>query len=176
MVVIYSTKIIFILLVCVLFQIHVMDKSAGPSPKKTCSSLNPDVDFSVKNISDWENSGHLPSFGEIIGVIRGLTSKQTSASSAIWSVSHTLEQHWIDRNVYPKTYQSIERKLKRKLINKGNITEKTREMYEELRNIKDMLYDIYCGNDPLTGKERQRQMEVEFGVRMSSSEFAYLES
>ena len=41
-----------------------------PSAKKTRTHLNPDVDFPVQGIEDWENSGHLPTFSEVIGGVR----------------------------------------------------------------------------------------------------------
>ena len=49
-----------------------------PIPKKTRSALNPDIDFPEEDVNNWSYLGHLPTFGEVIGAVRGLISKRCS--------------------------------------------------------------------------------------------------
>ena len=88
-----------------------MAESKGPPPKKTRSTLNPDVDFPSLNSDEWRNSGHLPTFGEVIGGIRNLTSKHTSAATACKLISQEVTQHWLQRNVYTKSENTIQNTL-----------------------------------------------------------------
>ena len=164
-------------------------ESAAPV-KKTRSSANPDVDFPVNDPGDWTNSGHLPTFCEVIGAVRHTVSKKVSAAEATKLVTNTLMKEWTERNIYPKSYRSIYTQLQaeysefvavRKLVNRGNPTNSTQERYERLRKQKDELYDIFVGNaekgiNAQRAKERLVEMENELGVKMSKAEYEYLES
>lgn len=128
------------------------EKNKEPPAKKTRSGINPDIDFKAQGITDWESSGHLPTFSEVIGGIRSLVNTKTNSDSATWTVSHALEKDWIARNIYPESSTAIHKKLKkefdefmlvRKLVNKGNVTTNTMERYEKLRCRKDQIYDIF---------------------------------
>lgn len=125
--------------------VEVMAECKDPPRKKTRSSLNPDVDFPSVNSDEWRNSGHLPTFGEVIGGIRNLTGKHTSAATACKLITQEVVQHWIQRNVYPKSEKTIQNtlfaeitefNLVKKLIAKGNPTAQTQERYEKLREGK----------------------------------------
>ena len=158
--------------------------------KRTRSSINPDVDFPEVDPKDWQKSGYLPTFCEVIGAIRKTVSKKVSANEAVKNVTDKLINEWTSRNVYTKTAKIVISSLLaeyqeflavRKLINKGNPTDKTLQRYAELNGRKDDLYDIFVGLpekgvNAMRAKERLKTLEAELGVRMSQAEFDYLDS
>ena len=123
--------------------------------------------------------------GKIIGV-RSLVSKKVSANEACISISKIAEDHWIQRNVYPISWQSIHKQLYndymefinvRKLVNKGSYTIKTTERYNKFLENKDLVYNIFSlsSNQP-AAKKRKNELEDKFKVKMGPKEFEYLES
>ena len=69
--------------------------------------------------------------------------------------------------------------LVRKLVNKGNVTENTRERYQKLSSRKDKVYDIFIvteSDKANQGKKRKVELEKSSGVPLSSNEYVYLES
>ena len=164
-------------------------ESAAPV-KKTRSSANPDVDFPVNDPRDWTNSGHLPTFCEVIGAVRHTANIKVSRAESCKLVTETLMKEWTERNIYPKSYRSIYTQLQaeysefvavRKLVNRGNPTNSTQERYERLRKQKDELYDIFVGNaekgiNAKRAKERLVEMENDLGVKMIMAEYDYLEN
>ena len=80
-------------------------------------------------------------------------SKKTSADEACLKVSKILVKHWVDRNVYPLSWQVVHKRLfkdytefmaVRKLIMmKKSYTEATKDRYTVLKEMKDQVYDIY---------------------------------
>ena len=174
-----------------MYSLFISDNmDSAPPVKKTRSSLNPDVDFPVNDPGGWTNSGHLPTFCEVIGAVRHTSSKKVSAAEASMLVTNILMKEWTERNIYPKSYRSIYTQLHaeysefvavRKLVNRGNPTNSTQERYDRLRKQKDELYDIFVGNaekgiNAQRAKERLVEMENELGVKMSKAEYEYLES
>ena len=152
----------------------------------TRASLCPDVDFPAGQTDDWQGSGHLLTLGELIGGVRGKSSKKVSADEACRQVSMIAEQHWINRNVYPVSWQTVHSRLLkdymefvavRKLIMKGSYTEATKERYMALKDRKDSVYDIYSLHTVQPGaKKRKVEMELKLDVRMGPKEHEYLES
>ena len=122
----------------------------APVPS-TRHSLSPDVDFPPVNIKDWQGSGHLLSWGELIGGVRSLVSKKVSAEKACEQVSELAVQHWIDRNVYPLSSNTVKVRLVkdysefvlvRKQIMKGSYTQATSDRYKVFKRILYMTYNL----------------------------------
>ena len=157
----------------------------GPLPS-TRHSLSPDVDFPSVEIKEWQASGHLLSWGEIIGGVRSLVTRKVSAEKACEKVSGLAVQHWIDRNVYPLGSMTVKVKLEkdysefvqvRKLIMKGSYTQTTDERYKVLKDRKDLVYDIFSlhSQHPFA-KKRKKELEDKLDIRMGPDEYAYVES
>ena len=160
---------------------------------KTRSSLDPDVEFPKKDVSDWKYSGHLPSYGDVIGGIRHMVDRNTSKEESVKFVSETLIKHWSDRNVYPQHVIKVSKTLGddykefvsvRKLIIRSDRppTQQSISRYEVLRDRRDLLYDIFgdleneSKHNKKQMKERIHQLESASGVTMSANEYAFLES
>ena len=157
------------------------------SKAATRTALCPDVDFPAIQTQDWQSSGHLLTLGELVGGVRGLVSKKTSADEACIKVSKIAVQHWVDRNVYPLSWQMVHKRLfkdytefmsVRKLIMMKNYyTEATKDRYKVLKEMKDQVYDIYVlhSSHP-AAKKRKTYLEVELDIRMGPKEHEYLQN
>ena len=157
------------------------------SKAATRTALCPDVDFPAIQTQDWQSSGHLLTLGELVGGVRGLVSKKTSADEACIKVSKIAVQHWVDRNVYPLSWQMVHKRLfkdytefmsVRKLIMmKNSYTEATKDRYTVLKEMKDQVYDIYSlhSSQP-AAKKRKADLEAELDIRMGPKENEYLQN
>ena len=162
--------------------------SSSTSTKKpnTRNKLCPDIDFPSVHTQEWKYSGHLLTWAEIIGGVRGLVSKKVSAHQACTSISKIAEDHWIQRNVYPISWQSIHKQLYkdylefmnvRKLINKSSYTIQTTKRYNKFLENKDFVYNIsFLSSNHPAAKKRKNELEDKFKVKMGPKEFEYLES
>ena len=72
----------------------VMDKK-----QNTRNNLCPDVDFPPLKTEEWKLSGHLLTFSELIGGIRGLVSTKFSYTQACTAISNIAVSHWSERNI-----------------------------------------------------------------------------
>ena len=156
------------------------------TPKSTRNSLSPDVDFPIMNTKDWVNSGHLLSWGEVIGGVRSFVGSRVSAEMACEQVSQLAVQHWIDRNVYPLATSTVKKKLMkdyteflqvRKLIMKGSFTQATADRYKVFKDNMVVVYDIYSlHSDHPAAKKRKKDLEELLDVRMGPQEYEYVEN
>ena len=120
----------------------VMDQneiSSSTSTKKpnTRNKLCPDIDFPSVHTQEWKYSGHLLTWAEIIGGVIGLVSKKVSAHQACTSISKIAEDHWIQRNVYPISWQSIHKQLYKDYLEFMNVRKLIRALtqYKQLKDI-----------------------------------------
>lgn len=82
--------------------------------------------------------------------------------------------HWIDRNVYPQSWQNVQVKLLkdyieftevRKLLMKGSCTQATLDRYADQKLRIDHVYDIYTGNSQHPAAlERRKDLEENLNV------------
>ena len=82
--------------------------SMQSSTTRTRSSPNSDVDFPKCDIKFWKHSGHLLSWSEVIGGVRGLMNRKTSALSASTEIVKIAINHWIDVNVHLQSWQNVQ--------------------------------------------------------------------
>ena len=62
--------------------------------QNTRNNLCPDVDFHPLKTEEWKLSGHLLTFSELIGGIRGLVSTKFSYTQACTAISNIAVSHW----------------------------------------------------------------------------------
>lgn len=147
-------------------------------------SLKPHVDFPQVDPNLWQTSGHLVTFGEMIGAMQYMVNKGTNEESASGMVSHTLVNHWMQRNVYPKSEKTVQKRIYKDYedfalvieeINRGYLSESLRRKYQLLIQRRDQVYDIFVGSDPEALK-RTKMLEETYGVNMEAQHYRYLEN
>lgn len=145
---------------------------------------NTNIDFPAIDFNVWRNSGHLITYGEIIGGMRFMINTNTTEEVASGMIAHTLVNHWIRRNVYPKSEKTVQKRIYKDFqdfllaiddINRHNLSETTKRRYESLLDRRNQVYDIFVGSDPEALK-RTRMLEETFGVNMEAQHYRYLES
>ena len=163
------------------------------SAKRTRNSGNIDVDFPNVDYQAWVNFGHLPTFGEVIGAVKGVTNKRCSAENGCKIIASALVNHWTERNVYPRAELNVQKKIfnefkdflstRKKLIRQDRPpTADTLLQYSALKEKKDRLFDIFIHDnnlDTLNKKrvsDRLKTLQEMYDVTMSSAEIDYLES
>ena len=142
--------------------------------------LNPDFDFPP--LKSFSNSKKLPTYGDVIGVLRYILECQKTniqTNQALNEVKKRLYGKWYHDSVYCVSQAAILKRLQKdwKIFKEGK--RRIREErtagtaiagYKCLREKANALYDI-AANSP----ERIQQCAEEFGVKMSSREYEYLE-
>ena len=152
----------------------------------TRNAFCPDVDFPAVDTEEWKYSGNLLTLGELIGGIRFFISKKYTKISACGFVSRLAVEHWIERNVYTVCWTSVNKRLLsdydkfwvlRVYINKGNLSKLTIERYNELKVLKDQVYNISSSssNHP-SAKKRKTELENIHHVKMGPKEYEYLDN
>ena len=152
----------------------------------TRNALCPDVDFPAVDTKEWKYSGNLLTLGELIGGIRFLISQNYTKLSACGAVSRLAVQHWTERNVYTVCWTTVNRKLLkdyenfmvlRGYINNGLLRKLTVDRYNELKDLKDHVYDISSSrsNHP-SAKKRKTELENIHHVKMGPKEYEYLDN
>ena len=75
-----------------------------------CGQSKLDVNFAI-DVIDGFNMYKLPTSLEVLDVAKHYVEIQNkSCNDAIWLVSHKIYEHWVRRNVYPISYQFINKK------------------------------------------------------------------
>lgn len=174
---------------CPLFQSFCKETKAKMAAKVTTRrSLAPDVDFPVVNIDEWQHSGHLLTLGELIGGVRSLVGNKVSAEEACSTVAKQAVQHWINRNVYPVSWQAVQKRLlpeyteftkvrKMALKTSQKITDATVDRYTLLKVKAEKVFDIYyMTSEQESSKKRKIELEESFDIRMGPSEIEYVEN
>ncbi|XP_013414654.1 uncharacterized protein LOC106176709 [Lingula anatina] len=143
---------------------------------------------SYREINEFKSTGKLPSGTQVIGRMLALCKKPAKGQKAMSRdtsskiVANELRQDGISKNVYPMHERSVARKIKadyerfNDLRKMEQCKEKTRtdEWFKSANDFNDMLtkhaYNIRT-NDPAY----QKQLEDEFGVKMTKEDEAFYE-
>ena len=142
------------------------------------------VDFPAIDSKTWKNSGHLITFHEVIGGMQFMVNKNTSEEVASGMIAHTLVNHWMQRNVYPKSEKTVQKRVYKDFqefssvieqITEGSFSETIMKKYDTLIQRRNQVYDIFVGSDPEALK-RTKMLEETFGVNMEAQHYRYLEN
>ena len=154
--------------------------SCVTSAKPTRSGGSIAINFEIEYPAiDQLDKLKLPTNKEIIGMVKKFKNSNTWEES-IDKVTHILQKHWIDRNVYPFAVKNIKARvskevnlykdLKKKQAGRST-TENWKEKASKFIEKKDKLFDIYC-EDAVARKKQ----EEKHGIPMQPDDFQYLES
>ena len=112
-----------------------------------------DIEEVFPIIKKWDEK-KLPTYKEVIGLVREKIDKGYPYDEAITGVSLCLHKHWIKCNIYPITYVSTKARLT-KVINEFRTITRTHESkrgklwrakYHDLKNKATKLFDIFNEN------------------------------
>jgi hypothetical protein len=113
-----------------------------------------------------------------------MVNRGTTPEVASGMVSHTLVNHWMQRNVYPKSEKTVQKRVYKDYqdfsyvideINKGYLSETLRRKYQATMMRRDQVYDIFVGSDAEALK-RTKMLGETFGVNMEAQHYRYLEN
>lgn len=119
----------------------------------------------------------LPTYKDVIGVMRNLTSQSHPPNKAAMEVAKRVYSKWYHDSIFCHSMSTIKRRVegvwqiyyihRKRARETGGAADK----FRELKDKADMLFDMYTED-----KIRQQVCEEkEFGVKMSDQEFKYLE-
>ena len=122
----------------------------------------------------------LPTLSEVIRSVKHhVEIEGQNYKQATLTVSNTLFFHWVNHNVYPISYQAINKKLSKEVeeyryLSRTDPNKRGATYNAKLTGFlakKDKLFDIFCNNS-----DKRAAMETQYGITMEASDFSYLES
>ena len=140
--------------------------------------IPPDVKFPVVQ----KFSTRLPTYGEVIGVLRQImedNTKNVPIAEALVNVANMIYSKYHHDTVYCLTVQGIRWRIEKdwdifkkgkRRLSSGRKSGKEIDNYKNLADKSDKLYDV-----PASDKDRKTQCAVEWGVTMGAKELEYLE-
>ena len=128
-------------------------------------------------ITKW-NQRTLPTYKQVIGLVRNKVNSLRSYDNAITHVASQLHEHWIKCNLYPVSHKTTRIRVA-KVIDEFRLISRTpdikkgktwQDKYQNLKENANKLFDIF-NEDP----EQIKKLEIQYGIPMLPTDYQFLE-